>query len=375
MPEETGSQQRIVRLTALEDVLGRIHTRVKPVTPRSTAELASAIDRTLADDVAIEQSCPQATLSLRDGWALQSDLTTDASSYAPAPIPSALRTDAGTPLPPGADAVAVLDTVMVRDGALRALAPVVSGEGVLPVGIDAASGAILVRAGRRLSPLHIALLAATGIERVRIREPRLRIARAGPGPDRVLDAVVEIVTDAIGRAGALAVPAEMNATMAHALTHPDSDAVVIVGGTGCGRNDNAVTTLAAVGCLDVHGVALVPGETAAFGFVSNRPVLILPGRLDAALAVWHMLGQAMVSRLAANEERPLLRAAKLTRKVSSSAGLAELVPVRCEGEFATPLASGYLPMWALAQANGWILIPAGSEGHQAHTKVLIRAWP
>src|SRR5256885_1190129 len=174
-----------------------------------------------------------------------------------------------------------------------------------------------------------------------LRAPGLRIARARPGPDRVIDAAVEIVVDAIGRAGGLAVTAEMHATTTHALAHPDADAVVVVGGTGCGRNDNAVTTLAAVGCVDVHGIALVPGETAAFGFVGNRPVLILPGRLDAALAVWHMLGQAMVARLAANDEAPTLRAAKLTRKVSSSAGLAELVPVRCEGEFATPLASGY----------------------------------
>ena len=37
-------------------------------------------------------------------------------------------------------------------------------------------------------------------------------------------------------------------------------------------------------------MALSPGETAAFGFVGERPVLLIPGRLDAALAVWLMSG-------------------------------------------------------------------------------------
>jgi molybdopterin biosynthesis enzyme len=76
-----------------------------------------------------------------------------------------------------------------------------------------------------------------------------------------------------------------------------------------------------------------------------------------------------------NTEPPFLRAAKLTRKVSSTAGVAELVAVRCEGLVATPLASGYVPMSVLARANGWILIPPESEGHPEHSEVVVRPWP
>jgi molybdopterin biosynthesis enzyme len=159
------------------------------------------------------------------------------------------------------------------------------------------------------------------------------------------------------------------------MTHADADAVVVVGGTGCGENDNAVATLAGVGQVEVHGIALTPGESAGFGRVAGRPVLLLPGRLDAALAVWHMLGRAMLARLAANEEQACMRPAKLTRKVASNAGLTELVPVRCEGPFANPLATGYAPMSALAQANGWLLVGAGSEGYQAGSEVMIGPWP
>jgi molybdopterin biosynthesis enzyme len=191
----------------------------------------------------------------------------------------------------------------------------------------------------------------------------------------MIDAAVESIAHAIRCQGGLAVISDMNAALEHALMQADVDAVVVVGGTGCGRDDHAVATLAAVGEVEVHGIGLIPGETAAFGMVGTRPVLALPGRLDAALAGWHILGQAMLARLAANNEQPCIRAAKLMRKVSSSAGLAELVPVRCDGLFATPIASAYVPVSALAQANGWILVPSESEGYQAHSEVMIRPWP
>ena len=46
---------------------------------------------------------------------------------------------------------------------------------------------------------------------------------------------------------------------------------------------------------------LTPGETAAFGFAGSRPVLLLPGRLDAALAVWLTLGRRLLARLAGGD--------------------------------------------------------------------------
>src|SRR5262249_35786739 len=163
--------------------------------------------------------------------------------------------------------------------------------------------------------------------------------------------------------------------LAGAFADSDADAVVVVGGTGSGRRDASVRTLAALGEVIVHGVALLPGETTALGTVGARPGLGLPGRLDAARAAWHMLGRVMMARLAGNRETLPVRTAWLTHKVSSSLGLAELVPVRCEGVSATAIASGYVPLAALAQANGWVFIPAESEGHPAQTDVVISPGP
>ena len=360
---EPDRRQRIARLTPLADVLARLDALVRPVAPR-TAELAAALGQTLAEDVILHVPVPATARALRDGWAVSSDLTTDASAYAPAPLPAAVWIDVGEPLPGDADAVAPLDGVAMRDAAAQALAPVGPGEGVLPPGADVAPGATLLPAGRRLGSLEIALLAAAGVAEARVRAPRLRLMRAAPGGDAYDRGIDD---------GIAAIAAEHS--LADALADTSADAVVVVGGTGSGRNDTTVHTLASLGELLVHGIALLPGETTAFGTVGARPVLALPGRLDAALSAWHLLGRALLARLAGSLDAPPMRTAKLTHKVSSPVGLSELVPVRCEGLAATPIASGYVPLAALAQANGWIFIKPDSEGYPAQSEVVIRPWP
>src|SRR5262249_501006 len=158
---EPDRRQRIARLTPLADVLARLDPRAKPLTP-GTADLAAARERTLAEDVVIHAPIPTTARALRDGWAVSSDLTTDAGAYAPAPLPSAAWVDAGEPLPGDADAVAPLDAVAIRDGVAQALAPVGPGEGALPTGADVASGTTLLPAGRRLRGLRGAPPAAAG---------------------------------------------------------------------------------------------------------------------------------------------------------------------------------------------------------------------
>jgi molybdopterin molybdotransferase len=163
-----------------------------------------------------------------------------------------------------------------------------------------------------------------------------------------------------------------------ALAAESADAIIAIGGTGSGRNDTSVQLLAREGRLAVHGIALAPGETAAFGFAETRPVLLLPGRLDAALAVWLMVGRHLLERLAAGKHNEPADHLTLARKVTSTVGLAELVPVRRSidnADAVEPLASRYLPLSSLTRADGWILVPADSEGYAAGTTVQVRPWP
>ena len=65
----------------------------------------------------------------------------------------------------------------------------------------------------------------------------------------------------------------------------------------------------------------------------------------------------------------------LKRKVTSTIGLVELMPVRCVERMAEPLGSGYLSFQSLTKSDGWIAVPADSEGYQAGAIVAVRPWP
>src|SRR5262249_44119165 len=120
----------------------------------------------------------------------------------------------------------------------------------------------------------------------------------------------------------------------------DAAAVVIVGGSGGGRHDASVRTVARLGTVHVHGVGLVPGETAALASLGSRPVLVIPGRLDAALAVWLVLGRHLLMRLAGRDAPDNGNPVRLARKIASTVGVAEVVLVRRCEDGVEPIASG-----------------------------------
>ena len=370
----TDPAQRIPRLTPLADVLRQIEARAAPAAPRNL-EARAALGRVLAEDVVIKAPIPATALALRDGWAVQSDLTSDAGPYAPTPLASAKRVEAGEPLPSGADAVVPFEAVTLRAGVAHVLGPISAGEGVLPTGGDAAAGAVLIEAGSRLSPLQVALLVSAGIKTVRVREPYLSLVRARPQADVFLDAAVEWTAEVIRSEGGGAVVHAAHGGLQDALNDSSVDAVVTIGGTGSGARDATVRTLADLGEVHVHGVALTPGETAAFASVGGRPVLALPGRPDAALAVWLVIGRCLLARLTGRTDAEPAMTTKLARKIASPLGLAEIVPVRMKDGTVEPIASGYLSLAVLAQADGWILVPPDSEGYPAGAEVMVRAWP
>jgi len=370
MNADRPATQRIARLTPLADVLALLD-EIAPVTAQDIA-ITQALGRVLAADAVTKEAIPPVALAARDGWAVEADTTRDAGPYAPIMLQSpAQRIDAFAPMPPGTDAVAPVDAVTVIGGIMQIMAPVGPGEGMLPQGGDAEAGAVLCKAGMLLRTIDIASLAALGLTQVRIRVPRIHLVLARRD-DAILQMVGHFLTSVATAAGAnVTLTGDLDAV----LRDRDIHAVIGIGGTGSGRNDDAVTTLSRAGTLTCHGIGLSPGETAAFGQVDSRPVLLIPGRLDAALACWLTLVQPMIAKLSNAKTSAFATSAALSRKITSTIGLADVVPVRRDGDTITPLASGLLPLQTLAQADGWILIPAESEGYPAGTVVQVRPLP
>jgi molybdopterin molybdotransferase len=367
-------RQRIERLMRVADVLACMAKLVEPVVPRQL-QLAVALGATLAEDVVVATERPPAPLALIDGWAVRAEATTDASAYTPAALAEAQPIDAGEPMPPGSDAVVPTDGVAVRAGVAEALAPVAPGDGVLQQGADAGQREVLRRAGERLRAIDIAAMRALGIGSARFRRPRLLIGRARTHRDPIADAIVAWLNQAIAADGGEPLTAVAGANMPALLSGANADGFVIVGGTGTGRDDHAVTTLARIGKVEVHGVALSPGETTAFGITNSRPTLLLSGRLDAAIAAWLLVGRGMLARLRGGSDEEHGSTATLARKVASTVGITELVLVRRTEDGVVPLAAKYLPITSFGHADGWILVPEASEGYPAGAAVTVRPLP
>jgi molybdopterin biosynthesis enzyme len=365
------STQRSARLTPLDAVLASFQSRVAAVMPRRTP-LSQALGAVLAEDVQPPQ-CPPHPIALRDGFAVAAAEIADAGPYAPVPLGlTACRVDVGGALPSGTDAVVPLDAITLRGDRAEAIAPVAPGEGVLAPGGDAAPASALRRIGERLRALDLAAMAAAGMAEVTIRSPRFALARSTPARTPMLDAARAMLFRCAAKAGCAV--SEAN-SLAEALSEGQCDAVIGIGGTGSGRRDDAVQELARRGQIEAHGIAICPGETAAFGFVGERPVLLVPGRLDAALGVWLLIGRQLAAKLAGGSIDDAPIAGSLRRKVTSTIGMTEVIPVRCKDGMAEPLGSGYLSLTALAHSDGWVVVPAESEGFAAGSEIAVNQWP
>jgi molybdopterin biosynthesis enzyme len=275
-------------------------------------------------------------------------------------------------MPNGTDAVAPLDAIALRGDRAEAIAAVAPGEGVLQAGGDAAPMTVLRRAGVRLRAIDVAAMAVAGIAEVSIRLPHIAVVRGSAWRTPILDAAHGLLVHAVTRAGAHPSDPE---TLEEALKDRQSDAVIAVGGTGSGRRDGAVQEMMRRGRLEAHGIAIGPGDTAAFGFVDERPVLLAPGRLDAALAVWLFIGRPLAGKLAGVVADDTPAIVPLRHKVTSTIGITELVPVDIREGMAEPLGAGYLSLTSLAHSGGWIAVPAESEGFAAGAEVAVHRWP
>jgi len=365
------SPQRIARLAPLPDVLVWIDANVRAVAP-SDAGIANAIGHALAEDIKITHAIPPKAVSLRDGFALQSDWTSDASSYAPALLPGIpQRVDAGDELPPAADCVAALEHIAIEGARAEALTVVAPGEGILLAGGDAGANQPLLRVGKKLRAHDAAILRIANISNVTVRAPRIRVVHAGRADDTIIASAAVMIAAALVSDGGAAISDEStgSAALESALQDNDVDAIIAVGGTGAGRNDASVITLSRIGSVAFHGIGLMPGETAAIGVAGGKPVLLMPGRIDTALACWLVLGRQILARLANAVMDDVTTQSKLARKITSTIGIADVVLLRRRGGDADPLASGYWPIQALAQADSYLVVPPESEGFPAGASV------
>ncbi len=352
----------------------------------SAAPLVSAVAWPIADSTAVDGYAVHAADS--EGASDYNPLSVallDASAAGPLPPGSASTAVAGMPLPSGADAILPLDAAQPSGPmTLDIMAPVARGAGVDHRGSELCAGTEIVAGSRRLRPQDVALLASTGIARVAVvRRPKIRLVTPGPKAAGH-DALTPMLRALIARDGGIAEaspPAESARTaLAQAVAHAvaGADLVLVAGRSGAGMDDDAPLAIAdAGGMLDVHGIAMHPGDSAGLGHLGGVPVVLLPGAPLACLAAYDMLAARAIRRLAGFQGSlpyPVADAI-LDRKIVSAIGFTDLVRVRMAGGHANPLGSAESGGLASAvRADGFVIVPEASEGHALGSAVRVHLY-
>jgi molybdopterin molybdotransferase len=363
------TQRMPAALTPLEAARAALLDGLKPVAPRDVppAEALGCI----AADMPPVKALPAFDMAAVDGWAFRSRELVGASSYSPlAQAGPPLWVEAGDRMPEGCDCVIDPDLAEQTGGLFQVSAEAIPGQGVRRIGGDIAEGSSFIVAGRRIRALDLLTARAVGLDRVAVRRPRLRLINIPATAGKPVTA--QLIAESAGATGAEIICVEAGGrdarSIATAFDVGPCDLIATVGGTGVGRTDATIETLASRGALLAHGIALQPGRTAAIGRIAENPVIALPGAPAQALAGWWTLVLPVLDRLSGREKRrttPL----PLARKIASSVGIAEIVLLKNIDGAWMPLATGDLSLETIAGADAWLAVPGGSEGYSAGTPV------
>lgn len=366
----TGTQRLTAALTSLDTALARLLEGVRAVPPVELP-LADTIGCVAAEMPPLKASLPAFSIATTDGWAMRAHDLAGASSYAPLLLQaSPVWVEAGDRLPDGCDCV-LDESALEKSGPMfQVVTEAIPGEGIRRAGEDIATGATAFAAGRPVTATDLIGARAAGRHTFPVRRPRVQVVGVPARDGQSVSA--EFVAASAREAGAdvaLTIAAARDAAaIASTIGDQARDLLLIVGGSGVGRSDEAVAALAARGNVAAHGLAVTPGRTAAVGRIGPTPVVVIPGGPAPALAVWLALARPVLDRL-------MLRAPRhatihpLARKIASSIGFAELVLIKeLDGKW-TPLAAGDLPLGKIASADWWLMVAADSEGYAEGARV------
>lgn len=360
----------------------RTAARTAAPLPAHPLPLTQADRRVLAAAARARTDLPAFDTSAMDGWAVSGHgpwavIGTVLAGRAPQ-----LRLNpgqacviaTGAALPDGATAVVRREDGSTADGTLTAPAPE-PGTDIRPRGEECRIGDVLAAAGTMLTPTHLGMLAAAGLDEVQVRRrPRAAVVLFGDelthrgvaGVGQVRDSLGPQLPGWLGRLGADLVGATQarDTLQSHvdaiAAAAGGADVIITTGGTAAGPVDHlhpAVSELG--GRFVIDAVAVRPGHPMALAQLGDAWLLGLPGNPQSAIVSLLTLGAPLLDSL-------LGRPAEVLQTVTLSHGAPapkhehRLVACTARSGTATPVAHlGSAMLRGLSMADGFAVLPPG----------------
>jgi molybdopterin molybdotransferase len=401
-------------MTPVEAYLSQVLAAIRALPPVQLA-LSDAEGCVLAEDIAAAVALPSFDNSGMDGYAVLAADTEGASAQAPVALPvtgeiaagdtgafglrpgTAIRIMTGARMPAGADAVIPVELTDGGTTRVQIRGEARPGNSVRYAGEDARQGEVLLPAGTRLKPMHIAVAASAGRGSVLVR-PRPRVVALSTGneltepgtplvPGQIWDSNSYMIAAAAREAGAIA--------FRHAIVPDDpggvlpalqeqlrrADLLVTTGGVSMGGEHDVVkAALSSLGTVTFRKVAMQPGMPQGFGTVGDNqvPIFTLPGNPVSAYVSFQLFVRPALGALQGDPagHLPTVRAT-LAGSVRSPAGRRSYLRgvLSADKMQVTPLSGqGSHQIAALGKANALIIVPEGTQsladGDEADVLVL-----
>lgn len=332
--------------------------QVRPL-PFTPMALDLAQDHHLAADVQSRASHPLFDMSAVDGWAVRGP----GPLWAPVAVIAAgqvldqplqdgqcARIFTGAQVPSGTERVIMQERARLEGDRLRCTdaLPAV-GANVRFKGEQFTEGELLARAGERLGPPAIGLIASGGAEEVEVFfKPWVSVVRTGnefiehgaSREGRIFSSNEWMLLSALRKElcevdddGAFTAEDDDDAIQEVLTQALAADVVVTTGGVSVGDHDRIRAVLGRMGAvIHFHGVAQKPGKPMLFATLQGKPVFGLPGNPRAVMVLyWEYILPYLRAMQGASEPWPRTDHVPVAHPVLVKGDRAEFRAARIEG--------------------------------------------
>lgn len=383
----------------IEDALAIIQRETRLLPPQ-TVSLAEALDCVLAEDVIAGEPMPPFAASSVDGYAviaadgagLRQLVGDQAAGYVDNIVVkpgTAARVTTGAPVPPGADAVVMVEETEAGNGTVEILTgSTPAGANIRPIGQDIETGQVVLAAGTLLGPPEMGLLGTVGRAQVTVyRRPVVAVMSTGdeivephetPQPGQIRDSNRFTLMSAVRHAGAipldLGIVRDKQGQLEQIIERGlgQADALLTSGGVSMGQLDLVKPYLASRGTVHFGRVNTKPGKPVTFAVVDGKPCFAMPGFPVSALVSFEVFVRPALLKMAGHRHiyRPREKAV-LAHNFGHAAARTEFQRVvltrRPDGllEAASTGFQGSGRLLSMAGANGLVVLPRGQDDYLA----------
>ncbi|MBW2467552.1 MAG: molybdopterin biosynthesis protein [Deltaproteobacteria bacterium] len=355
-----------------------------------------ALSRITAEPVFARLSSPFYNAAAMDGIGVRFQDTIGASETKPVRLTQHSQfewVNTGNVLPEGFNAVIMVEDVQPVDGdTVEIIAPVTPWKHVRTIGEDIVSTELILAEGHRIRPIDLGAMLATGLTDVKVHKiPTAIVIPTGgelvqPGgplkPGNIIEFNSRVLTGHLTEWGLAAERSPIVADKPDELRKAISEAVeqydfiIVNAGASAGSRDHTAGVISELGEVVLHGVNIKPGKPVILGIVNGKPVIGLPGYTVSAVITLNLFVRPLADSLLGTQTPPArFLEATLARPLSSKLGAEEFIRVKLgqvgDSMMATPASRGAGAVMSLVQAEGFLRVPANSEGLAAGETVRI----